>query len=346
MKRLLFLICLLGLLVLPVRAIDITAPEPPPDAEELLPADRHSFGQDLWTVVKKAIEKLQPELANGARICLSLLALTMLISILKELPGKLISTAELVGALGIGALLLHQADSMIQVAAETVTELSEYGKLLLPAMTAAMAAQGGTTTSAALYTGTAVFNSILSSGIAKLLVPMVYLFLALAVAVAATGQTMLERLRDLCKWGMTWGLKIILYFFTGYMGITGVVSGAADEAAVKATKLTMSGMIPIVGGILSDASEAVILGAGMMKSAVGVYGMLALIAIWISPFLQIGISYLLLKLTAAICETFGVKRVSGLIKNFSEALGLLLGMTGAVCILLLISTICFMKGVG
>ena len=74
--------------------------------------------------------------------------------------------------------------------------------------------------------------------------------------------------------------------------------------------------------------------------------MLAIIAIWISPFLQIGVSYLLLKLTAAVCESFGVKKLSALIQNFSEAMGLLLGMTAAVCILLMISMICFMKGMG
>jgi hypothetical protein len=81
-----------------------------------------------------------------------------------------------------------------------------------------------------------------------------------------------------------------------------------------------------------------------MKNAAGVYGMLALLAIWITPFLQIGISYLLLKLSAAVCDSFGVKRISGFIKNVSEAMGLLLGMTAAICVLHLISVICFMRG--
>ena len=37
---------------------------------------------------------------------------------------------------------------------------------------------------------------------------------------------------------------------------------------------------------------------------------------------------------------------ANLIAAFSEAMGLLLGMTGSICIMLLISTVCFMKGVG
>ena len=141
-------------------------------------------------------------------------------------------------------------------------------------------------------------------------------------------------------------MKILLYVFTGYIGITGVVSGAADAATLKAAKLTISGMIPVVGGILSDASEAVLVGAGVMKSAVGVYGVLTVIAIWITPFFQIGIRYLLLKLTSAISQLFAGKEISDLIGAFSEAMGLLLAMTGGISLMLLISTVCFMKGVG
>ena len=145
---------------------------------------------------------------------------------------------------------------------------------------------------------------------------------------------------------MTWSLKTILYIFTGYLSITGVIAGTADAAAVKAAKITISGVVPVVGGILADASEAVIVGAGVMKNAVGVYGLLAVAAILITPFLQIGAQYLLLKLTAALCGVFGVKEASDLIEDFSAAMGVLLGMTGTVSFLMLISTICFMRGMG
>ena len=329
-----------------MNLLTITAPTVPDSVSDLMSKDTADIGGSIWSMLQKAFAKIHPEIASAAGLCLCLVAVVILISMLKQMPGKTLSVVDFAGVLAVAALLLQQTDSMIRVATQTVVDLSEYGKLLLPVMTAALASQGGVSGSAALYAGTAVFDAILSSAISNLLIPLVYIFLALAVACAATGEALLEKLRDMIKWLMTWGLKTLLYIFTGYMGLTGVISGTADEAAVKATKLTMSGMIPVVGGILSDASEAVIVGAGLMKSAAGVYGMLALIAIWITPFMQIGISYLLLKLTASLCDSFGVKRVSSLIKNFSEAMGLLLGMTGAVCILLLISVICFLKGMG
>ena len=129
------------------------------------------------------------------------------------------------------------------------------------------------------------------------------------------------------------------------MSITGVVSGATDTAALKAAKLTISSVVPVVGGIMSDASEAVLVSAGLLKNSAGIYGILAIIAICLDPFIRIAAHYLLLKATAAVCVVFGSKKVTGLVDDFAVAMGLLLAMTGAVCLMLLISIVCFMKGV-
>jgi stage III sporulation protein AE len=128
------------------------------------------------------------------------------------------------------------------------------------------------------------------------------------------------------------------------MGITGVITGTTDAAALKATKMTISSFVPVVGSILSEASEAVLVSAGMAKNAAGIYGIFAILALFLEPFLRIGAHYLILKLTAAVCNVFGEKRATDLIEDFSSAMGFLLGMTGSICLLLLISTVCFLKG--
>lgn len=343
MRRLLCFLIILFALALPVSAADFTAPTAPESAEDLMPADTESFAEGVWQILTEALTLLHPEIAKAGRICLSLIAILLLISMLKHFPGDKGYVVEFAAAVGIGAVLLSHSNTLIRLGSQTVTELSEYGKLLLPVMTGALAAQGGTTSAAALYAGTAAFDAVLCSLIGNVLVPMVYMFLALAAAAAATGVDGVGKLKALVKWLASWALKLVLYGFTGYMGITGAVSGTADAAAVKAAKLTISSMVPVVGGILSDASETVIVGAGVVKNAAGIYGVLAALAIWITPFLQIGLQYLMLKLTGAVCSVFELKRVSGLIEDFSSAMGLLLGMTGTVLVLLLVSTVCFMK---
>ncbi len=330
---------------MPVRAMEFTAPNVPEGAEEYMPEDTESFTEGLWYIIKAAISKLQPGIAEAACTCLSLIAVTLLISVMQSTTESAKTPILLAGALGISVLLILPANSLIALGTETVTQLSEYGKLLLPVLTAALAAHGGATTSAALYSGTAVFNAVLSTVISRFITPMIYIYLCLCIACSIVNQALLKNLRDFVKWGMTWCLKTLLYVFTGYLSITKVISGTVDASALKVTKLAISGTVPVVGGLISDASETILVSAGLMKNAVGSYGLLAAIAIWIGPFLQIGCQYLLLKLTAAVCGVIGSKENTTLISDFSGAMGMLLAMTGTVCLLLLVSTVCFMKGV-
>ena len=175
---------------------------------------------------------------------------------------------------------------------------------------------------------------------------LAYLYLGLAAANSATGEALLKRMKDLLKWVMGWCLKTVLTVFTAYMGITGAVTGTADAAVLKAAKTAISTAVPVVGGVLSNAAESVLAGAALMKSAAGIYGILAMLAIFLEPFLRIGIQYLMLKITAAVTGIFGCKEMTDLIGDFSEAMGFLLAMTGSVCVLELIGIVCFLKGVG
>lgn len=345
MRKLVISVILISVMIIPVYAEEFTAPSAPESAQEYMPDTIQSFGEGLWYVIKAAIAKLQPSIAEASAVCLSLIGVCLLVSLLHSFSESTKHITSVAGTVAIGVLLLQPANTLIKLGTNNVVELSEYGKLLLPVMTTAMAAQGGTTTSAALYAGTVLFDSLLSSVIAKLIVPMLYIYMCLCVANSAVGESLLKNLRDFAKWAMTWCLKIVLYLFTGYLGITGVVSGTADAAAVKAAKLAISGTVPVVGSIISDATETILVSAGIMKSAAGVYGVLAIIAVWIGPFLRIGVQYMLLKITAAVCGVIGTKQTSALVQDFSGAMGLVLAMTGAVCLLLLISVVCFMKGI-
>ena len=325
---------------------DLQVPTPPDPALDLMPEKTDSFWEGLWEIARNSLPQVMPSVTECLGICVSLFAVILLLSALGSIPGTVKWTAALAGACGCGILLLQGSNALIAMGAETVRSVSEYGKALLPVMTAMLAGAGGVTSSAALYAGTAFFDSLLGTVCSSVLVPMIYIYLCLATAKAAFGEESLKKLTDFLKWLMTWCLKAILYVFTAYMSVTGVISGAADAVAVKATKLTISGMVPVVGGILSDASETILVSADVIRNAAGIYGLLAAVSVCIQPFLRIGVQYLLLKATGAVCGIFGSKECVGLIKDFSWCMGLLLAMTGTGCLLLMVSVICFMRGVG
>ena len=280
---------LLFSLALPASAMEIEAPSIPEYAQEQMPDETESFAQGFRELLQKALMTLRPDLKEACSVSLSIIAAVMLVSFLKSFSDNVKTTLVLAGTTVIAAALLLNTNAMIRLGADTVQQLSDYGKMFYPVMATALAAQGGVTSSAALYTGTAVFDTILSSVISRILMPMVYVFLALSTAHNALGEDTLKKMRDLAKNTVSWCLKTLLTVFTTYMSITGVVSGTTDAAALKATRVTISSVVPVVGGILSDASEAVLVSAGVMKNAAGVYGSLAIRAVCVEPCRPIGI---------------------------------------------------------
>ncbi len=122
----------------------------------------------------------------------------------------------------------------------------------------------------------------------KLLLPMVYLYIGTAAAGTVMEGELLERAGELLKKAVGWILSGLLILYTGYLAISGAVAGAADAQAVKLAKSAVSAAVPVVGGILSDAAESVMAGAGLLRGMVGTAGTLALVSACLIPFLRLG----------------------------------------------------------
>ena len=345
MRRFIILLILILSTGCTVYGAEYAPPSVPPSAEKYFPDETESFGDGLWEIIVRAAESIHPEIFEAAKVCFGILAVIILVSLLRGASADIGSIIKLVSVISVAAILIKPSNSLLHLGIDTVNELSEYGKMLSPVLTGALAAQGGVSTATVLYAGTTVVNSVLSRCMSLIIVPVIYIYIALSVAGNAIGESMLGNLQSFAKWLVTWLLKTLIYIFTGYMSITGVVSGAADASTIKAAKLTFSSAVPVVGKIISDASDSVISGAAVIKNATGVYGLLAVIAMCVTPFLKVGIHYLLLKLTAALCGVFDNSPAVTLLKDFASAMGIVLAMVGTSGLLLMISIVCYIKGV-
>lgn len=347
MRRVLIFVFLVILLSLPVRAMEFEAPPPPDSAAALLPKEADSFAEGLLNVLQAGGKRLAPAMTAAVSCCLRVLAAVLLTAVAGQFaPAAAPAALELCAAAAVAALLLEPSAALVELGAQTVRELQNYGKLLAGVLASALAARGGVTASAALYAGTAFFHAVLGAAASAVFLPMLWMYLALAVADGALGDRLLAKIKSLLRWGMEWALKLTLYLFTGYMTVTGAVSGSADAAAAKAARIAISGAVPVVGGILSDAAETVLLSASALGSGAGIWGILTVIAVFCVPALRLGCQYLLLKVTAAAGEALGAPRCVALVEDFAGAMGLLLALVSTQTAMLLISSVCFLRGMG
>lgn len=349
MKRIVLCFCIVMLLCSCAKASTLTERERmvragvPSDAQDRLEQVQpgSSFAQGLKGILKTVL----PSFNEAVRDALKSIAIMLSAMVLCAVAGgeEGMRAATVAGALSISAAGMAELDALAKSGEQAISEMLTFSDLLLPSMAASTAAAGGITASAAVYAGTAFFTDLLMRAMTGLLIPLLYAYLALCTAQTVCGHSLLERISDAIAWTFRSGLKTILFIFTAYLSITGLISGSADATVLKAAKLTLSGVVPVVGSMISDASETVIVGAQTVKNSIGAFGMLAVIAICIGPFVRICVRFLLLKLAGAAAGAIGPKPLLKLMDQVAEAMGFLLAMTGTAALMLLISCVCYLK---
>lgn len=241
------------------------------------------------------------------------------------------------GVLAIAALATGDLRSLLGLGAETVDELGALSKLLLPTLAASMAAGGFVSTASVWQVTTLMVCDVLSDAVSRLLLPLVYCFLAAAAAGAVLGEERLDLIAEGVKKLVSGGLTALVVAFTSYLAVAGVLTGSADRTAVKAAKLAVSSAIPVVGGVLSEAAEGVLAAAGTARGTIGVLGVFAILAVCLTPLLRLGAQFLLYKLAAFAAGLAGTKAISAFLDRLGEAFALVFAMTAACALVLLVA---------
>ena len=251
--------------------------------------------------------------------------------------GKLFNPVPLVGTLVILLAVGSNMKNLMGLGEETIQELNVFSKALLPTLSAATAAGGGAVAASVRQVTTVFFSDLLMSLIHSLLLPLVWVFVALSATDAILPFGRLGGIARGLQKGITWLLSGSLVLFTSYLTLSGAFASSADNLTLRMTRSAIGGAIPVVGSIISDAADTILAGAGVLKQSVGILGTLTILAACILPFLKLGVQYLLLKLSVFFAATVAPEPLVKLVEALSTAFGLVLGMTGAAAALLLIS---------
>ena len=347
MVRRMLLFCLLAL-CLGGQALAVELPEEvvraAPEASALVggsAGDAFGLLSGIRTLAGEALAALRTELLSGVRAAAAIMAGVILLGVAESaVPagGETVTRCTgAVGALWITAAAAGDLNALIGLGRETISQISLLSKALLPALAAAEAASGGVTAAAMRQVAAVFFADVLLTVTEKVLLPMLYMYIGLSAAGAVVDGDAPEKLGELLKKAVGWILGGLLFLFTAYLTVSGALAGAADAQAVKLAKSAVSAAVPVVGGILSDAAESVLAGAGLLRSMTGTAGTLALLGVCLLPFLRLGGQYLLYQAASLVSAAAGPKKLTKLVSMLGDAFALVLAMTGTAAVLLLVS---------
>ncbi|MCQ2442332.1 MAG: stage III sporulation protein AE [Oscillospiraceae bacterium] len=351
-ERLLIGIFLLLVMVLPCFASDIMAAQwESIDTSALEEAAKASgikeslnasfdFHEALHNVGSKAADTLQNAVrksVGSGGVLLLVVLFSELAGTVSETTGATSSAAGMIGVVAVTAVSVADVSSLMGLGRAAVDQIDSFSTLLIPVVTACSAASGSVTGSAARQVAVVFFSDLLIRLIDRVLIPFVYLYTGACVASAAVENQGIAELARLLKWAVTTVLTTLLLAFTGYLSLSSAAAAGADAVTIRLTRTVISNMVPVVGGILSGATETVLSGVAVLRNIVGTFGVVAVLGFCVSPFLRLGIQYLVYRVVAVLASVVSRGSVPKLINDIAGAFGLVLGMTGTAALLVMLA---------
>jgi len=355
MKKYRFALCLLAVFILLAGTAAATDAEDvekavPDSAREILGKNAEA-GSDSDGLLEKIGSAAMSELTGALRSALRTGGSVLLIAVLCSVFGalnmnsKIPDFAVLAGVLAVMSVSMAKVTSFLSMARDTISELDVFSKALLPTLAAAGAASGAAASASAKYLAAALFIDVLITVSGRVIMPIICVYLAACTADAAVGSGALRGVAGMLKWTAVTAMTLITLAFVAYLTLTGVLASSADAITMRVAKTALSTAIPVVGGIISDAAGVVMNGAAAMRNTIGVFGVLVICAVCLTPFLKLAAYLIVFKAASALASPVSDPRIGKLLGDIGTAFGMLLGLIGSVTIMMFVSVIAAMRTV-
>ncbi len=236
-------------------------------------------------------------------------------------------------------------DSGISQAAQTLEQLSDYSRAAMPVVYTAAAAAGAMGSAPLKYAASCLAIEVMMTLSRRLVLPLIYSYLALSLCGCICENSLVKALGRLVKFAAVTIMSGATTLFCMYVGFTGLVAGSADAAAVKAARTVISGVLPVVGGILSDSAASLLAAAGVVRSTAGVFALIALCALCAGPFAFLLMKMLFLRAVGTMAELLPGGKLSSFLEEIATVFALLLGLLGSSGVMLFFSLMSGMKAV-
>lgn len=277
----------------------------------------------------------------------SLLTTVLGILLLAALFGSLEQTAwkestarmyHLVAVLVISGVLLKPLTVLLEETVRLLQEISSFFGGFIPIF-AAIVSVSGKPISAFLYHGMLLgvvqgFQLVC----VQLLLPLVSIYLAISVTAAATDKMDVSALTKSLKSIVLWVLGFLLTVFVAILTIKSFVASSADSVSLRAGRFLIGSFIPVVGGAISDAFTVLQGSLGVVKSAVGAFGILAMLACLLPALLKLIGMLLMLKVAETGAGLLGLKQVGSLLSAVQFVITFLQSVLICYGMMFLIST--------
>lgn len=240
------------------------------------------------------------------------------------------------GTLSVCALFLPQLISLISQAKYVCDGVMVFLAAAIPVY-AGLHIAAGSVALGSTYGGVSIVAAnLVSQLINGLVMPSLPVFLGLSVS-SAFSHINIKGISDSMYKFIKWLMVFSVTAFSGIISVQSAVSGATDVATTKTVKLLASSAIPIVGSAFGEGVAAVQNSVRVLKSGAGAFGMIATVALFLSPIIQTLLWQFSCQGALAVCDLFGCSKIKAILSVFATIIKVILAVLMSLCIISLVT---------
>lgn len=235
-------------------------------------------------------------------------------------------------------LLTSTFYKITEVAGTTLDSLLDFMKALLPTYAVGIAFCTGSRTSMAFYETTLGIITLADYLLIHIIFPLINVYFVLLLANNIMKEDMLSKMSELIEKIISWSTKTLLAAVIGVNVIQGLIVPVSDQVK-KSVLLKTAQAIPGVGNTMRVATESILQASVLIKNAIGVAGLIVIIAICLVPIIKLVIYQLIYSFGAAIVQPISDKRIINCINAAAKSAKLLMSVVMVAAVMFLFTIV-------
>lgn len=279
------------------------------------------FGYFISYLARSFFGNLKGLLAQAVIILITV----VLMSILNNLTSGFSrpSTKKIVYVACYGAIIAVvgvMVGTGIASATEYIKEVTKFSDIVFPVLLTLVTAIGATTSAAIYQPLIVIFASLMLKIINFVVIPAFFISLVFNIIGNLSDDLKLGKIAGFAKSAGEWVIGVSFGLFITYATARGITGAGVDTLAAKGAKYALGSYVPVIGNYLKDGFDIITASCIVIKNSLGLVSIVILLLFSVAPLTKILSTMLMLRLTAAISEPFGEKKISDMLHGVSKSL--------------------------
>lgn len=288
------------------------------DYENLVNLTFDDFKEQLVKMFKGAVK-------TPFNAMLSVLVFIILSSFFKSLKSsvkddELSAMYSTISALVIAVVLLMKIRTTIALASSTISVCSDFMFAFIPAFCSIVAVSGSAVSAFSTNTLLLTLAQALNYISKNIFLPLSNAFLAVGICSGIRSELNLQGITAFMKKHITTAISVCAAGFVSILSIKTAVASRADAIGLRSIRFAINSVVPVIGSAISEGLLSIQSYSSLIRSSVGVVGIIAVAVVFLPAILEVWFWRLFLNLSVLISDTFCDSSVSSVIKAFCDAL--------------------------